>query len=78
MSYGSFPIALPIGGWPDFIRNGVNGFIINSEQDFINAWNNRDKISQRECYNTALEHSEDKMVAKLQDAFEKITSQRLT
>lgn len=73
MSFGAFPIALPIGGWPDFIKQGVNGFIINSEQDFVAAWQNRDRISQRECWNTANEHNEDKMVSLTLEAFKKIT-----
>lgn len=78
MSYGTFPIALPIGGWPDFIKNGVNGFIINSEADFVAAWEKRNTISQRECYNTACEHSEDKMIEKMQQALFRMTSERLS
>ena len=78
MSFGTFPIALPVGGWPAFIKNGINGFVINSEQEFITAWQNRDRISQKECYNTALEHSEDKMVMKVLEAFKKITGNELS
>jgi hypothetical protein len=78
MSYGCFPIALPIGGWPDFIQQGVNGFIINSESEFVQAWERRNSISQRACYNTALEHGEDKMIFKIQEAFQKITGEKLT
>lgn len=77
LSYGSAIIALPIGGWPDFIKQGVNGFIINNEQEFLNAWNSRNLISQKNCYETALEHSEDKMIETLKSAFYKITNQSL-
>lgn len=77
LSYGSAIISLPIGGWPDFIKQGVNGFIINSENDFVNAWAARDSISQRNCYATAEEHSEDKMIETLQSAFVGITGERL-
>ncbi len=77
LAYGSAIIALPIGGWPRFIKQGINGFLINSEQDFVNAWASRDSIIQKNCYDTALEHSEDKMIETVQAAFESITGNRL-
>lgn len=73
LAYGSAIIALPIGGWPSFIKQGVNGFIVNSEEGIIEAWNKRDTILQRNCYETALEHSEEKMIETLQAAFKDIT-----
>ena len=63
---------MPVGGWPDFIREGINGYIIRSEQDFTNAWNNRDNIKQIDCYNTATEHSEERMITQFTEAFKKI------
>ena len=44
-------MATNIGEWSNFIINGLNGFIINNEEDFINAWNFRDKIKQVNCEN---------------------------
>jgi glycosyltransferase involved in cell wall biosynthesis len=78
LAYGSAIIALPIGGWPSFIKQGVNGFIINNEQDFLNAWSARDSIQQKNCHATASEYSEDKMIELLQKAFESIIDERLT
>lgn len=78
LSYGSAIIALPIGGWPRFIKQGINGFLINSEQDFVNAWASRNSIVQKNCWDTASEHSEDKMIATVQAAFSKIVGSELT
>lgn len=78
LSYGTAIISLPIGGWPSFIKQGINGFIIQSEQDFVNAWASRDTIKQKNCHDTALEYSEDKMIEKLQQAFKTITGEVLT
>lgn len=77
MSYGAFVIALPIGGWPDFIQQGVNGFIISNQQEFEKAWALRNTISQRACYDTVVPHGEDKMVEKVQEAFKAIVGQQL-
>lgn len=78
LSYGSAIICLPIGGWTDFIKQGINGFIINGEQEFINAWAARDTIKQKDCYDTAVEFGEDKMVETLQKAFVSILGSPLT
>lgn len=74
LSYGTPIIAMPIGGWPDFIKQGVNGFIIQSEQQFLDAWNSRDKIKQKDCYDTASEHSEAKMIEQFTEAFKKVVN----
>lgn len=78
LAYGTPIMAMNIGGWPDFIKQGVNGFIVSNEQEYLAAWEKRDTIKQIDCYNTALEYSEEKMIATLQSAFKKITSEELT
>jgi glycosyltransferase involved in cell wall biosynthesis len=61
-SYGVPIMASEIGGWKNYIKHGINGFFIKNEEDFINSWNNLHAIKQENCYNLALNHSEDKMV----------------
>jgi glycosyltransferase involved in cell wall biosynthesis len=60
-SYGVPILAAPIGGWNDYIKHGINGFFIQNEEDFINAWHNLDIIKQENCYNLGSDHSEEKM-----------------
>jgi len=62
-SYGVSIMASEIGGWKNYIKHGINGFFIRNENDFFNAWENRDKIKQKDCYELGLEHSEENMIA---------------
>ena len=72
LSYGTPIMASSIGEWPSFIVQGLNGFIIQTEQDFVKAWENRDNIKQLNCYNSVTKHSEDRMIEEFYSAFEQI------
>ena len=72
LSYGTPIMASAIGEWPNFIVEGLNGFIIRSEQDFIKAWENRDNIKQLNCYNSVIKYSEDKMIEEFYEVFDQI------
>jgi hypothetical protein len=72
LSYGTPIMASPIGEWPSFIIEGLNGFIVRNEQDFVKAWENRDNLKQINCYNSVTKHSEDKMIQEFYEAFNKI------
>jgi len=61
-SYGCGILASSIGGWKHFIKDSVNGFFIKTEADFIKAWEKRDELSQKNCYDMGLPHSEENMV----------------
>lgn len=61
-SYGCGILASPVGGWNYFIKENVNGFFIRNESDFVKAWEARDKISQRDCYDAGLDHCEENMI----------------
>lgn len=61
-SYGCGILASPVGGWNYFIRENVNGFFIRNESDFVKAWEARNKISQQDCYDVGLSHSEENMI----------------
>jgi len=71
-SFGVPILATPIGGWNAYIKHGVNGFFIQNEQDFINAWMNIDNIKQKDCYNLGSIHSEDNMVKLTLEALEDV------
>jgi glycosyltransferase involved in cell wall biosynthesis len=72
LSYGTPIMASSIGEWPSFIVEGLNGFIVKTEQDFVKAWENRNNIKQINCYNSVTKHSEDKMIEEFYSAFEQI------
>jgi hypothetical protein len=74
LSYGTPIMASTAGEWPNFILEGINGFIIRNEQDFIKAWEARDSIKQLNCYNSILKFSEEKMIDEFYCAFEKINN----
>lgn len=62
LSYGCSIITTSAGIMPEVIENGVNGFIIQNEEEFVNAWKNRDIISQKKCWNKSNDWSTEKMV----------------
>jgi hypothetical protein len=47
-------LATNIGFWPDLIKKNINGFIIDrhNENQFLDAWEESNKINQIDCYNT--------------------------
>jgi len=71
-SYGCGILASPVGGWNHFIKEGINGFFIRSDVDFIKAWEKRNELSQKRCYNAGLIYSEEKMADSVLDALKNI------
>lgn len=71
-SYGCGILASPIGGWKHFIKDSINGFFIKTEADFIKAWEKRDQLSQKNCYDMGLPHSEENMVNSILHALNNI------
>lgn len=67
-------LAMPIGGFQDFIKPGENGYFITKEEDFLQAWQNRDKFDQRKCYDSVQAWSEEKMLSSFQAAFDDIVN----
>ena len=65
-------MASPVGQYNSWIKDGINGFLIRSEQDFLNAWEKRDSIRQFDCYQSMLPLSEDYMIDSFMNAFYKI------
>jgi hypothetical protein len=70
--YGNIIFATNIGGWKDYIKNGVNGFFVNNEDDFIEAWKNRNAINPLDCNRIASEHSENNMINSVIKALNQI------
>ena len=62
LAYGTPIVSTSVGFWPDLIEENKNGFIINNEQDFINAWENSSKIDQKKCFDIAQKFTINKMV----------------
>lgn len=71
-SYGCQIWATPVGGWRSFIKEGNNGFVISSEENFAQAWKNRDKIKQADCYRWASKFDEERMVSSVLIALNEI------
>jgi glycosyltransferase involved in cell wall biosynthesis len=72
LSYGTPIMATNIGEWPSFIQEGINGFIISNEEDFIRAWGKRDLIDQKKCYDSIVQFSESNMIDQFNTVFKKI------
>jgi len=72
LSYGTPIMATPNGFWPKLIKNNVNGFIIETKDDFIKSINNCLNIRQIDCYNSSLEYSSDKMIQSFYSVFNNI------
>jgi glycosyltransferase involved in cell wall biosynthesis len=74
MARGVIPIAAYVGQYKTFIQNGRNGFSIKFEEDFIEAWNNRNRVRQIDCYNSVLIFDEVNMLKSFLKALEIIIS----
>lgn len=75
LSYGTPIIANNIGFWSSLVKNGENGFLVSSEDEFLEALKNVTRISQKSCYNSVLEYSSDVMVQEYVKVFEQILNE---
>jgi glycosyltransferase involved in cell wall biosynthesis len=62
-------IATNNGFWPSLVKNGINGFIINNEIEFIEAINKCKNINQLSCYETSLKYTTEKMLESFYNVF---------
>lgn len=69
LSYGTPIISTNVGFWGSLI-NDKNGAIIYNSEDFLNAYYNN--FSQKQCYNSAIPYSQDKMIESFSQAFKNI------
>lgn len=77
MARGCGVMATPVGQYRTFVKDlkysyEGNGWLIKSEEDFINSWQNRDLLSQKNCYDSIQQFSEDNMITSFINAFNKI------
>jgi len=72
LSYGCGIIATPIGHMTKSIYPGVNGFFVTCEADIENAWNNRNTIKQKNCYDSIQKYSAAAMKESLDKVFKEI------
>lgn len=63
------------GFWPSLIKEGENGFFINSEDDLKKAWDNAQNIDQRKCYESVAEFSVENMTNSVYNACRKILNE---
>lgn len=68
-------LATPVGQYRTWLRELENGFFVRSEEDFVRGWENRSLLSQKNCYNSVLQFSEDKMIEKFVEAFNNILNE---
>ena len=66
-SYGTPVIATPLGIMPEVIQEGVNGFLVKNEQEFVTAYYKSFNINQKDCFDTSTNWSIDKMVKSFND-----------
>ena len=76
LAYGTPIISTSIGFWPDLIEENKNGFIINNDQDFIQAWKSSSKIDQENCFKTAKKFTINKMISSFYEAIVKCYDSR--
>jgi hypothetical protein len=69
LAYGTPIITSPSGFWPSLV-NGSNGRMITTEEELFEAF--RVNFSQKDCYDSALPYSQDKMLESFQKAFQTI------
>ncbi len=72
LSYGTPIIARNIGFWPSIVKEGVNGFFVNTNEEFIKALEGCKTLKQQDCYDSAKHLSTDGMVADYLNVFEQI------
>jgi glycosyltransferase involved in cell wall biosynthesis len=69
LSYNTPIIATANGFWPSFVKEGVNGFIIKDEEEFLNAIKKCKQINQLNCYETSLGYTTEKMIKSFYEVF---------
>ncbi|MEK6884294.1 MAG: glycosyltransferase [Nanoarchaeota archaeon] len=74
LAYGVPILATPVGGWPAFIKNAYNGFIVRNEEHFLMAWGfcKNNKVQQKNCWDSIQIYSEQKMIDSFLKVFEYI------
>lgn len=70
--YGNPLIVTNTGWWPSYIQQGKNGFIVNSKQDFLDAYAKSVVLLQRDCYNAGAVYNSDSMMEKFIKCFEEV------
>jgi glycosyltransferase involved in cell wall biosynthesis len=56
MASGTPVISRPRGSVPEFVRNGEHGFLVESEDEMVDACRNLEAIDRRACREWALKH----------------------
>lgn len=74
LSYNTPLIATNTGFWPSFIKENINGFIVKTEEDFVNAIKKSKEIDQKACYETSLKYTTDTMIESFYNVFKLILS----
>jgi glycosyltransferase involved in cell wall biosynthesis len=74
MACGTPVISIRRGAAPEIIKNGKNGYLVNSVAEMIKAVNRIDNIDRRECRkHVKMNFSHDKMVDEYEKAFLQLT-----
>jgi glycosyltransferase involved in cell wall biosynthesis len=72
LAYGTPCIAATCGFWPSLIKHGINGFLVNNEEKFVQAIQNCRDISQRQCYDSITKYTELLMIQDYIQVFKNI------
>lgn len=71
LAYGTPILATRAGFWPSFVKQRVNGFVVDSEDQFCIALSSIPLISQRSCYDSVKSYSSDLMIQDYISIFNK-------
>lgn len=71
-SYGCSVISSPMGIMPEVVKNGINGFIIGNEMEFVKAVVNSKNINQKDCWDTANQWHLEKMILSFMEVISNV------
>lgn len=77
LAVGTPIITTGAGFFPSFVKNGINGFMVNSISEFKQKLNEVSNLSQKNCYDSVLPYSSDLMVQDYIKIFEQVLNEKL-
>jgi glycosyltransferase involved in cell wall biosynthesis len=72
LTYGTPVITTTAGFLPSVVKNGVNGYMLQTQDDFATALERVTRLSQKACYESALEYSTELMVQEYLEVFKEV------
>jgi glycosyltransferase involved in cell wall biosynthesis len=74
LATGTPVITRPLGSLPEMIKDGLHGFLVNTEPDFVDACRRVGCLDRRACREWALDHFS---VSRMTDAYEAVFAEAI-